>query len=184
MGDGALFALAPGKGILGHREPHGVLHTYVALNRPAEWITGIDATDPVAATARVAAEFDGWAPELTALITDGDTMPTVRPINALPVDHRWDRVPGVTLLGDAAHLMSPFAGEGANLAMYDGSELADAIAAHGDLEAALAHYDENLFLRSAQFAAESDDNHRMLFGEDAPAGLLDLLTTAPDGQDG
>jgi 2-polyprenyl-6-methoxyphenol hydroxylase-like FAD-dependent oxidoreductase len=177
VGDGALFAVAPGKGILGHREPGGVLHAYVALSKPPEWIAGIDFADPATATAQVAAEFTGWAPELTALITDGETTPVLRAVNALPIGHRWDRVAGVTLLGDAAHLMSPFAGEGANLAMFDGSELGKAIAAHpGDVEAALAEYEQALFPRSAQFAAESDRNHKLLFADDAPDGLLKLLT--------
>jgi hypothetical protein len=68
-----MYALTPGKGIVAHREAGDILHTYVELNRPAEWVAGIDFADPAAATARVAAEFDGWAPELTALITDGET---------------------------------------------------------------------------------------------------------------
>jgi 2-polyprenyl-6-methoxyphenol hydroxylase-like FAD-dependent oxidoreductase len=177
VGDGALFAVAPGQGLLAHREPPGVLHTYVALSKPKEWIAGIDLTDATAATARVAAEFRGWAPELTALITDGETAPVLRAVNALPISHRWDRVAGVTLLGDAAHLMSPFAGEGANLAMFDGSELGKAIATHaGDVEAALAAYEQALFPRSAQFAAESDRNHKLLFADNTPDGLLRLLT--------
>jgi 2-polyprenyl-6-methoxyphenol hydroxylase-like FAD-dependent oxidoreductase len=177
VGGGALFAVAPGKGFLAHREPDGVLHTYVALSKPQEWIADIDSASPAAATDQVAAEFTGWAPELTALITDGETTPVLRAVNALPIGHRWDRVAGVTLLGDAAHLMSPFAGEGANLAMFDGSELGKAIAAHpDDLEAALAEYEQALFPRSAQFAADSDRNHKLLFADNTPDSLLKLLT--------
>jgi 2-polyprenyl-6-methoxyphenol hydroxylase-like FAD-dependent oxidoreductase len=177
VGGGALFAVAPGKGLLAHREPGGVLHTYVALSKPQEWIAGIDLASAATVTAQVAAEFDGWAPELTALITDGEGTPVLRAVSALPIGHRWDRGAGVTLLGDAAHLMSPFAGEGANLAMYDGSELGIAIATHpGDAEAALAEYEQALFPRSAQFAAESDRNHKLLFADNTPDGLLKLLT--------
>ena len=79
VGGGALLALAPGKGIQAHRESGGTLHTYVALSKPQDWFAGIDFTDAAAATARIAQEFDGWAPELTALITDGETAPVLRP---------------------------------------------------------------------------------------------------------
>jgi 2-polyprenyl-6-methoxyphenol hydroxylase-like FAD-dependent oxidoreductase len=65
VGGGALFAVAPGKGIFVHREPNGALHTYIELNRPQDWINSIDFSDRVTALARVAAEFNGWAPELT-----------------------------------------------------------------------------------------------------------------------
>jgi 2-polyprenyl-6-methoxyphenol hydroxylase-like FAD-dependent oxidoreductase len=178
VGGGSLFALAPGKGIAAHREPGGVLHAYVELNKPREWVDGIDFTDPGTATATVAAEFDGWAPKLTALITDGETPPVMRPLNALPIGHRWDRVPGVTLLGDAAHLMPP-AGEGANLAMFDGAELGTAIAAHaGDVEAALAEYEDTLFPRSAEAAAESTRILTLCLDDDAPHSLVDMFTGA------
>jgi 2-polyprenyl-6-methoxyphenol hydroxylase-like FAD-dependent oxidoreductase len=177
VGGGALFALAPGKGILAHREANGALHTYVELNKPKDWIDSIDFSNPVTAVARVVREFDGWAPELTALITDGETDPVPRPIHALPIKHRWDRVPGVTLLGDAAHLMIP-SGEGANLAMYDGAELGKAIAANpGDVEAALIAYERDLFPRSASEAAEAERVLQVCLGPNAPQSLLDFFTS-------
>ncbi|MFB6618772.1 FAD-dependent oxidoreductase [Streptomyces sp. NPDC085524] len=149
VGGGMLIVPAQGREIFAHRESGGTLHTYAALTRPQDWFAAIDFTDAAAATARIAAEFDGWAPELTALIADGDTAPSLRPQYALPTGHRWDRVPGVTLLGDAAHLTPPN-GEGANLAMYDGAELAKALVAHpDDVEAALTEYEQAMFPRSA-----------------------------------
>ncbi|SNX55965.1 2-polyprenyl-6-methoxyphenol hydroxylase-like FAD-dependent oxidoreductase [Streptomyces sp. TLI_55] len=176
VGGGSLLALAPGKGIQAHREKGDTLHTYVALARPQEWFADIDFGDSVAAAARIVGEFDGWAPELTALLTDSDTAPLLRPLHALPVDHRWQRVPGVTLLGDAAHLSAPN-GEGANLAMYDGAELGKAIAAHPhDVEAALAGYEQSLFPRSAQAAAEGTRLHELLFGDTTPHGLISAFT--------
>lgn len=181
VGGGSLFALAPGKGILAHREPNGVLHTYVALNKPEDWIAGIDFAVPKAALARVAEEFDGWAAPLTALITDGEVPPVFRPIYSLPATHRWDRVAGVTLLGDAAHLMMP-SGEGANLAMHDGAELARAIAAHaGDMDAALLAYEKELFPRSAAAAVDAERLRQLLFGDAAPQSLLGFFGESPPG---
>jgi len=178
VGRGALLAPAPGQGIFAHREAGNVLHTYVALNRPAEWIADIDFDNATAATARIAAEFSGWAPALTALITDGEAAPVPRMIHALPNGHRWERVPGATLLGDAAHLAPP-AGEGANLAMFDGAELAKAIAAHpDDIELALNSYEKALFPRSESAAADAHQILKLCLDDRAPFGLIEFFTGA------
>ncbi|MGV9367833.1 FAD-dependent oxidoreductase [Amycolatopsis sp. NPDC003731] len=176
VGGGSLMVPSVGKGIHAHRESGDTLHTYVSLTRPLAWFDAIDFTDPAAAAARVAAEFDGWAPELTALITDGDTPPVLRPHYTLPVGHRWARVPGVTLVGDAAHLM-PANGEGANLAMLDGAELGLALAARpGAVETALAEYEEAMFPRSAKVGEEGRRFEELLAG----AGEDDLARVLAD----
>ena len=127
-------------------------------------------------SARVAAEFDGWAPELTALITDSDTAPVVRPLYTLPAGHRWDRVPGVTLIGDAAHLAPPN-GEGANLAMLDGAQLGQAIATHpNDAEAALGEYEQAMFPRAAE--AGDEDTYDLMLGDDAPHSWIAMMNGA------
>jgi 2-polyprenyl-6-methoxyphenol hydroxylase-like FAD-dependent oxidoreductase len=173
VGSGMLFALGAGRGFLAHRETDGSLHIYTALQVPEAWADSIDFTDSPAAKQAVAAEFAGWDESLVALLTEADTPLIARRVHALPIGHRWDRVAGVTLLGDAAHLMSPFAGEGANLAMLDGAELGQALAAHpGQVERALTSYEDALFPRSEASAAESAASLVLCFSADAPAGLV------------
>ena len=134
---------------------------YAAVRVRDGWLAGIDFTDVATAKARMAEEFDDWDPRFKALITEADGPLVPRRIHALPVGHRWARVPGVTLLGDAAHVMSPFAGEGANLAMQDGAELAAALLAHpGDVETALGAFETAMFPRAEAAAAASASSTR------------------------
>ena len=175
VGSGGMYAPAPGQAMFAHREAGGVLHSYVELKRSAEWVAAIDFENS-SAKEMIAAEFDGWTPALTALITASDTKPVARMIHALPVGHRWDRVSGVTLLGDAAHLMPP-SGEGANLAMLEGAELAQAIVRHaGDVEAALTIYEEPMFLRAGAEAVDAHDMLDLCLGDQAPASFLEMFT--------
>jgi 2-polyprenyl-6-methoxyphenol hydroxylase-like FAD-dependent oxidoreductase len=178
VGDGALYALTPGKGFLAHREAGNRIHTYVVLDRPLEWFAGIDFADVDGAKAVISAEFEGWVPALVSLIADADSAPVLRPIHRLPDRHRWERVPGVTLLGDAAHVTLP-GGEGANIAMLDGAELGQAIAAHlDDVEAALSGYEEVMFGRAEEEAVAARETIDLIFGAEAPRGLIGLFTGA------
>ncbi|MFD4260230.1 FAD-dependent oxidoreductase [Streptomyces sp. NPDC058534] len=175
VGGGSMFAPAPDRVITAHRERGDTLHAYVSPTRPLEWFEGIDFSDPAAAAARVASEFDGWAPELTALTTDTDTPPVLRPHYALPEGHQWQRTPGVTLVGDAAHLQAPN-GEGANWAMCDGAELDNALAAHpDDIEAGLGTYEQAMFTRMSHADDETAKHLEETFGDSLPERLLALM---------
>ncbi|MEU1803541.1 NAD(P)/FAD-dependent oxidoreductase [Streptomyces sp. NPDC019937] len=167
VGHGSMFALGDERAVVAQRNGGGRIRVYGAVKVPEGWADAEGAA-PEAVTKRLLDLFPDWDDALRALITDTDDPLVLRPVHALPVGHRWDRVPGVTLLGDAAHLMSPFAGAGANLAMLDGAELAGAIAAHDDLEAALTRYETALFPRAETAAALSAAN---LIGFLSPDGL-------------
>lgn len=178
VGHGTMFALADEKGLITHCDSKQQITIYIALKTPETWMTsgGIDFRDTEAAKRHLLTSFADWSEQLRALIAESETALIPRPIYALPVGHRWERVPGVTVLGDAAHLMSPFAGEGANLAMLDGAELAEALLANpDDVETALASYEAALFPRSEAAAAEAQRNLMICFQPDAPQGLLDLM---------
>jgi 2-polyprenyl-6-methoxyphenol hydroxylase-like FAD-dependent oxidoreductase len=178
VGGGSLMGFdddASGKVFLVHREGDGWLHAYLWLSRPLAWFEALDAAAPAEASARIAQEVDGWAPELRAVITDSDTPPVSRPHFALPTDLRWERVAGVTLLGDAAHVQPPN-GEGANLAMQDAAELAAAIVGHPDnVEAALAAYEEALFPRSIAANTAGAAEIATLLGPNAGRNLIDAI---------
>jgi 2-polyprenyl-6-methoxyphenol hydroxylase-like FAD-dependent oxidoreductase len=175
VGGGLMVVPEEDKDLFAHRESGGTLHAYVQLTRDQKWFAATDFTDAAAAIARVAGEFDGFAPELTALITESDSPPVLRPHYTLPTGLRWDRVPGVTLLGDAAHLAPPN-GDGANLAMADGAGLAKALTARPDaVEAALASYEEAMFRRNAEESSFGEAQLVELFSDengraDLPAG--------------
>ncbi|MGW4207983.1 FAD-dependent oxidoreductase [Lentzea sp. NPDC004789] len=101
-----------------------------------------------------------WHPSLQAFLA-GELFH--RPLYALPVPHTWEHTPGVTLLGDAAHLMPPL-GVGANLAMQDAAELALAIAEHGVHDGVRA-YESVMLPRSAEFQARTEVGLARMFPE-------------------
>ncbi|MGW1838449.1 FAD-dependent oxidoreductase [Streptomyces sp. NPDC002067] len=168
-GNGMMMAIDAGQGVIAQRNGEGRIRVHIALRTAEDWhrTAGADLADPAAVRAVLLARFSDWGAPLLAFLRAADTGYVNRPLYALPVPHTWRPTAGVTLLGDAAHLMSPISGMGANLAMRDGADLAHALLDHVTTDAAVAAYEKVLFPRSAEAA------------QGAAAGLADLFS--PDG---
>ncbi|MFI1159970.1 FAD-dependent oxidoreductase [Streptomyces sioyaensis] len=177
VGAGTLLALSAGKGLLARRHGNGRLHVQAAFRGSQDWAleAGVTMADTEAVREVLLDAFAGWDDRLLALLRDHDSGFRNRPLFALPVPHTWTATPGLTLLGDAAHLMAPFAAEGAGLALLDGGELARALAGDRDADAALGAYEAAMLPRAARAAEAAADALAEAFAPDAPHGTLRRL---------
>jgi len=112
------------------------------------------ANDVPAIQAALHEKFKGWDERLLKFIDAADAEPWVSGLYMLPVGFKWVNRPGVTLIGDAAHVMTPYAGEGVNLALTDAMRLADAIIAtaksgkKGNLAGEVKKFERDMFVRA------------------------------------
>jgi 2-polyprenyl-6-methoxyphenol hydroxylase-like FAD-dependent oxidoreductase len=137
VGNGKMFAVGDNRILIAQRNGHDHIRGYAGLrlaeNTAREWT----AETPDRIRTNLLHAFAAWAPRLTYLIESGDFI-AVRPLYALPIGFAWKNRRGITLLGDAAHLMSPFSGEGVNLALADAVDLADALTSGEGWQAVIA----------------------------------------------
>jgi 2-polyprenyl-6-methoxyphenol hydroxylase-like FAD-dependent oxidoreductase len=175
VGRGTYWAIGNGISLAAQRNGDGRVRIGVSFYNTAEdWFatSGIPFDDPAAARARLIDLLPGWDPRFTALIAACDDTVVPRSIATLPVGLTWPSTPGVTLLGDAAHLMPP-TGEGANMALLDGALLGLALAAHpDDFPAAVEEFEREMFERAGAAARMSAEMHEVLTSPDAARRLL------------
>ncbi|GHG28511.1 hypothetical protein GCM10017567_55250 [Amycolatopsis bullii] len=150
-GQGTLMTKAGGKALIAQRTSTGHIRCYATFYAPENWAAELDFADAAAVRAHLLERYAGWHPDLLAYLREHDGGFAHRPLHVLPVPHAWTTTPGLTLLGDAGHLMPPL-GVGANLALLDGTELATALAAAPTVEEAVRAYEAGMLPRSIELA--------------------------------
>ena len=180
VGSGAMMAMQDSRMLGAQVNGDGRIRTYAWLRAPADW--SVPTTDVAAARAVLREHYAGWAEWILKLIDYCDESAIYpRSLWTLPVGHKWAHVPGVTLLGDAAHLMSPFAGAGANLALLDGLELGLALAdlkekgTLGDgsaVSAAVEAFEENMCAMAGRVSEKANGNLAVCVGPNTPQAMI------------
>jgi 2-polyprenyl-6-methoxyphenol hydroxylase-like FAD-dependent oxidoreductase len=178
VGPGTLWAMADNRALMAQRNGDGTIRTYVTLRLPSDALSNIDFSDLEAAKSYFLEKFSDYDEPHKNLIRNSHIL-IPRDIFILPTDHKWKTRVGITLVGDAAHLMTPFAGEGANMAMWDGANLADAIAKvvqqGQDLKTCLEEYEQFMFETCGKYAAESLTNMDKLIADGGAQAALDFF---------
>lgn len=180
VGHGSFIALQDNKGLLCQRNGDGSIRIYVTIRVEENDVSQVDFSNPENPRKYFLDTFSDWDDSLKVFIKEAPSF-IPRGFYMLPTDHTWKSHPGVTLIGDAAHLMSPFAGEGANMAMLDGTKLAAAIAeiVHNgkDLATTIENFEKDMHETVVGPATESAKNMDMFMSDDAPHGVVNFFET-------
>ena len=98
-----------------------------------------------------------------------------RPLLVCPLNEPWEPKPNVTLVGDAAHVMPPYAGEGVNMAMLDALVLSKLLLSEKSSSRAIATYETAMFARMQHMTADTMANTEMFYAPDAADRVVALF---------
>ncbi|MGI4760961.1 MAG: FAD-dependent oxidoreductase [Janthinobacterium lividum] len=177
---GKIFALGYEKSLIVSAKGDDSLAFYVGFKAPETWAqtSGLDFQNAAQLQAWFAQEFAEWASLWAELFAAAPATCVPRPQYCMPLTQTWVAQPNITLLGDAAHLMPPYAGEGVNMAMLDALELSNCLTSvqFPSLQAAIAHYEQHMRQRAAAVAQETMEQTAALHSSDGLAHVVRLFS--------
>ncbi|KUJ52397.1 FAD-dependent oxidoreductase [Chryseobacterium sp. JAH] len=176
---GKIMAFGNKKNILMGQKGGGDLGFYVSFKTNENWAieSGIDFSARTEILNWFKKEYSDWSNIWYELIEKAATPFIPRPIYCAPLDQTWKTLPNLTIIGDAAHVMPPFAGEGANMAMLDALELSECLTSdeYSSLQEAILGYETKMRKRAANAAQDSLENGEKMHSENALNTMLEFF---------
>jgi len=176
LGGSALIALGGERTIGIGTKPEGSVLFYAGLkthNGTARESLE-EASGPEQRVAWFHANFEGWGELWDPLFREAVSM-VWRPLLVCPPNQHWEPKPNVTLIGDAAHVMPPYAGEGVNMAMLDALVLSRLLLSEESSSVAIATYEAAMFARMREMTADTMANTEMFYALDASDRVVALF---------
>ncbi|MGO4291843.1 FAD-dependent oxidoreductase [Chitinophaga sp. RAB17] len=177
---GKIFAYGNEKTLIVSSKGDGSFGFALSFKSEEHWAknSGIDFKDHKQVLAWFKKEFAEWSNVWWELFESEDTLFIPRPQYCMPLDQKWEAKPNITLLGDAAHWMPPFAGEGVNMAMLDALQLSEALTdpSFTDTRTAIAHYEKQMFARFAKIGRDTMFNTKWMHQPGALKTMLNMFS--------
>lgn len=181
LNGGKIMAFGNKKDILMGQKGNGEIGFYASFKADENWAadSGLNFSDKIELLEWFKKEYSEWSNIWYELFENVATPFIPRPIYCMPLNQDWKALPNLTILGDAAHVMPPFAGEGVNMAMLDALELSECLTSdeYHSIQDAIAFYEINMRKRAAIAAKESLDNGERMHSEKALATMLAFFSS-------
>ncbi|WON94119.1 NAD(P)/FAD-dependent oxidoreductase [Sphingobacterium sp. UGAL515B_05] len=180
---GKVFALGYEQSIILSAKGEGSLSFYTGCKVPENWVqeSGIDFNNKQQVFDWFKVAFSSWGEKWHELFASNEIWFMPRPQYHFPLDQTWTTLSNLTMLGDAAHRMPPYAGEGVNQAMQDAFELAENLTCDHfpDIQTAISNYEKQMQARAAAVTKDTLQNTEILHAE---GGLDNLLAMFNEGR--
>ncbi len=180
LNGGKIFAMDDEKTLIVGAKGDGSLVFYPGFKTDENWSRdcGIDFTDKAQVINWFKTAYAGWDDIWLELFENASTHFVPRPQYCMPLDQTWEAQPKLTILGDAAHLMPPYAGEGVNMAMLDALELSECVLSNDfpDTLSAIRAYEQQMRERASETAKNSLDSTEILHSANAIPFMLQIVS--------
>lgn len=179
-GAGSVMILGDNQSLSMNTKADGTLSFYSGNKFPENWVaeSGIDFKDKKAVEVWFKEQFGSWHPMYQELLASDEVSIVPRPMFHFPFDQTWQTLPNLTMLGDAAHRMPPYAGEGVNMAMQDAFELAECLtnSEFEDAKDAVSKYELNMQKRASEVTQDTLQNTETIHSDDAIKKMVAMLS--------
>lgn len=176
---GKIMAFGNQKNLLIGLKGKGAIGFYASFKADEKWnaTNGLNYSDKAEIIQWYKKTYPEWSNIWLELFESAEVPFIPRPVYCMPFDQCWKSSDSVTIIGDAAHVMPPFAGEGANMAMKDALDLSECLISenYSTVQEAFAGYESEMRKRASSAAKESVKNGEIMHSEMALQSMLDFF---------